>query len=151
MNRRDTVFGLIALGAVAGPFGVRAQQPERARRIGVLMGYAETDAEAQLRLAAFKERLAVLGWAEGRNLMIDVRWLAGEADRAAGFAKELVALKPDVILTTTTPLTGAGQQATMSIPIVFTAAFNPIVSGSPQLRARPGSHSSGFHNLASPL
>src|SRR5258705_8693431 len=116
MNRRDTVFGLIALGAVAGPFGVRAQQPERARRIGVLMGYAESDSEAQLRLVAFKEGLAVLGWAEGRNLTFDARWIAGDVDRASGFAKELVALRPDVILTTTTPLTGAVQRETRSIP-----------------------------------
>jgi putative ABC transport system substrate-binding protein len=151
MNRRDVVFGLIALGTVAGPFGVRAQQPERARRIGVLMGYAETDGEAQLRLAAFKETLAVLGWAEGRNLTIDVRWLAGEADRAAGFAKELVALKPDVILTTTTPLTGAVQQATRSIPIVFTAVSDPIGSGFVKSLARPGSNITGFVNIESSL
>jgi putative ABC transport system substrate-binding protein len=128
MNRRDTLLGFLALSAVAAPLGVRAQQRESARRIGVLMGYAETDSEAQLRLAAFKEGLAVSGWVEGR-LTIEVRWIAGEADRAAGFAKELVALKPDVIFTTTTPLTRAAQQETRSIPIVFTAVSDPV--GSP--------------------
>jgi putative tryptophan/tyrosine transport system substrate-binding protein len=151
MNRRDTVLGLIALGAVAGPFGVGAQQRESARRIGVLMGYAETDSEAQLRLAAFKEGLALSGWVEGRNLTIEVRWLAGEAERAAGFAKELVALKPDVILTTTTPLTRAAQQETRSIPIVFTAVSDPVGSGFVESLARPGSNITGFVNIESSL
>ena len=151
MNRRDTVFGLIALGTIAGPFGVRAQQPERARRIGVLMGYAETDAEAQLRLAAFKEGLAMLGWAVGRNLTLDVRWGAGEVDRAAGFAKELVALKPDVILAHTTPVTAALQRETKTIPIVFTSVSDPVGSGFVKSRARPGGNITGFANLESSL
>ena len=81
MNRRDTILGLLALSAVAGPFGVRAQEPESARRVGVLMGYDENDPEAWLRLTAFKEALAVSGWAEGRNLTLDVRWTAGDVDR----------------------------------------------------------------------
>lgn len=152
-NRREflVALGAGALATVAAPLGVRAQQPERARRIGVLMGYAETDSEAQLRLAAFKERLALLGWAEGRNLTIDVRWTAGEVDRDVGFAKELVALKPDVILANTTPVTAALQQETTTIPIVFTAVSDPIGSGFVKSLAHPGGNITGFVNLESSL
>src|SRR5436190_17197158 len=110
MNRRDTLLILLAFGAT--PLDSRAQQPERARRIGVLLGLDENDSDAQLRLVAFKEGLAGLGWAERRNLTFDVRWSALELDRVAGFAKELVALKPDVILAHTTPVTAALQRET---------------------------------------
>jgi putative ABC transport system substrate-binding protein len=115
------------------------------------MGYAESDPEAQLRLAAFKEGLAVLGWAEGRNLTIDVRWTAGEVDRAAGYAKELLALKPEAILANTTPVTAALQQETKTIPIVFTAVSDPIGSGFVKSLARPGGNITGFVNLESSL
>jgi putative ABC transport system substrate-binding protein len=151
MNRRDAVLGLLALGAVAGPSRVRAQQPGRARRIGVLMGYDENDPEARLRLAVFKEGVAASGWAEGRNLTIDVRWTAAEVDRAAAFARELVALKPDVILANTTPVTAALQQETKTIPIVFTAVSDPIGSGFVKSLARPGGNITGFVNLESSL
>jgi putative ABC transport system substrate-binding protein len=151
MNRRDTVLGLLALGTVAGPFGVRAQQSERVRRLGVLMGYAESDPEARLRLGAFKDQLAVLGWAEGRNLTLDIRWIAGEVDRAAGFAKELVALKPDVILSNTTPVTAALQRETRTIPIVFTAVSDPVGSGFVKSLARPGGNITGIVNLESSM
>ena len=147
MNRRDTILGLLALGAVAGPFGVGAQQADLARRIGVLMGFAESDSETQLRLAAFKEGLAVLGWTEGRNLTLDVRWSAGEVDRGVRFAKELVALKPDVILAHTTPSTAALQRETRTIPIVFTAVSDPVGSGFVKTLARPDSNITGFANF----
>ena len=150
MNRRDTILGLLALGA-AGPSSLRAQQPEKARRIGVLMGYAESDSEAQLRLAAFKEGLAGLGWAEGRNVTIDVRWIAGDVDRDVGLAKELVALRPDVILANATPVTAALQRETRTIPIVFTAVSDPIGSGFVKSLARPGGNITGFVNLESSL
>ena len=154
MNTRRKL--LVALGAgalstVAGPSRVCAQQAERTRRIGAFMFYAESDPEAQLRLAAFKEELAVLGWAEGRNLAFDVRWTAGEIDRAAGLAKELVALKPDVILTHTTPATAALQRETTTIPIVFTAVSDPIGSGFVKSLARPGGNITGFVNLESSM
>jgi putative tryptophan/tyrosine transport system substrate-binding protein len=151
MNRRDTLLGLIALGAIAGSSGVRAQEAERTRRIGVLMGFAEGDSESQLRLAAFKEGLAVLGWVEGRNLTFEVRWMAGEVDRGAGFAKELVALKPDVILAHTTPVTAALQRETRTIPIVFTAVSDAIGSGFVKSRAQPGGNITGFANLESSM
>ena len=153
MNRRDTVLGLIALGAVAGPFDVRAKQAERARRIGVLLGHAESDPDAQLRLSAFKEGLAMSGWTESRNLTLDVRWIAGEADRAAGFAKELVALKPR--LSDPRPH-HAGDRSIAAVfedcvPIVFTAVSDPIGSGFVQSLARPGGNITGFVNLESSL
>ena len=124
MNRRDTLLILLAFGAT--PLDSRAQQPERARRIGVLLGLDENDSDAQLRLVAFKEGLAGLGWAERRNLTFDVRWSALELDRVAGFAKELVALKPDVILAHTTPVTAALQRETRSVPVALTAYIRPI-------------------------
>jgi len=151
MNRRDSILGLIALGAVVGSLDVRAQQAERARRVGVLLGHAESDPDAQLRLSAFKEGLAMSGWTEGRNLTLDIRWIAGEADRAARFAVELVALKPDVILAHTTPVTAALQRETKSVPIVFTAVSDPIGSGFVKSLARPGGNITGFVNLEASL
>src|SRR5262245_12404674 len=92
MRRRDFITGVGS--AAVWPCVARAQQPaDRVRRIAVIMGYAENDPEAQTRLAAFKQGLSTLGWNEGRNLKIDVRWASGDADRAATFAKELVALQ----------------------------------------------------------
>jgi putative ABC transport system substrate-binding protein len=93
MQRRNFIR-LLGGAAVAWPFAARAQQPDRMRRIGVMMGYAEDDPEAQTRLAAFKQGLLTLGWSEGRNLKIDVRWASGDTDRATAFARELVALQP---------------------------------------------------------
>jgi len=151
MNRRDSILGLIALGAVVGSLDVRAQQAERARRVGVLLGHAESDPDAQLRLSAFKEGLAMSGWTERRNLTLDIRWIAGEADRAARFAVELVALKPDVILAHTTPVTAALQRETKSVPIVFTAVSDPIGSGFVKSLARPGGNITGFVNLEASL
>ncbi len=117
----------------------------------MLMGYAQTDPEAQLRFVAFKEGLALSGWAEGRDLTLDVRWIAAEVEQAAGYARELVALKPDVILANTTPVTAALQRETKTIPIVFTAVSDPIGSGFVESLARPGRNITGFVNLESSL
>jgi putative ABC transport system substrate-binding protein len=147
----DRRKALVTLGVLAASTVSFAQQPDKARRIGVLMGYAENDPEARLRLAAFKEGLATLGWADGRNLKIDVRWSAGDAVRAATFAKELVALKPEVILSNTTPVTTAVQREAGTIPVVFTVVSDPVGSGFVKTLARPGGNITGFINLESSL
>ncbi len=151
MNKRQTLRSLIALGLAATALPARAQAPPGARRLGMLMGYAENDPEAQLRLNAFKQKLAALGWVEGRNLTLDLLWTAGDADRATPFAKQLVALKPDVILANTTPVTAALQRETSTIPIVFTAVSDPIGSGFVKTLARPGGNITGFINLEASL
>jgi putative ABC transport system substrate-binding protein len=145
MQRRQ--FITLVGGAAVWPLAARAQQPERMRRIGVLMGYAENDSEAQARLEAFKQALLALGWDEGRNLQIDLRWASGDIDRASNFAKELVALHPDVILSNTTPVTAALQRETKTIPIVFVAVSDPVGAGFVQSLPRPGSNITGFINL----
>ena len=150
MNKRHALRALLTLGIAGSPL-TRAQPPPGQRRVGVLMGYAEDDPEAQVRLAAFKQRLAALGWVEGRNLTLDLLWTAGDADRATPFAKQLLALKPDVILSNTTPNTTARQRETSTIPIVFTAVSDPIGSGFVKTLARPGGNITGFINLEASL
>ena len=149
MKRR--AFMLALGGAAAWPLVARAQQGERVRRIGVLMGYAENDPEAQVRLGAFLQRLASLGWTEGRNLRVDLRWTAGEVTRATAFAKELVALQPEVILANTTPVTAAVQSETKTIPIVFVVVSDPVGSGFVESLPRPGGNLTGFINLEASL
>jgi putative ABC transport system substrate-binding protein len=146
MRRRDFITGVGS--AAVWPYVARAQQPaDRVRRIGVMMGYAENDPEAQTRLAAFKQGLLALGWNEGRNLKIDVRWASGDADRATTFAKELVALQPEVIMSNTTPVTAALHNATKTIPIVFVAVSDPVGPGFVASLPRPGANMTGFINL----
>ena len=151
MNRRDAIIALLALGAGAWPRVARAQPSGRTRRLAVMMGYVEGDREAQTRLAAFKESLAALGWTEGRNLAIDVRWSEGDVTRAAMLARELVALHPDVILANTTPVTAALQRETRTIPIVFDPASDPVGSGFVKTLSRPGGNITGFVNLEASL
>src|SRR5258707_14871591 len=117
MRRREFIAGLG--GAAAWPLAGRAQQADRMRRIGVLMGWEENDPDAKVWLSGFVQALAQLGWTDGRNARIDVRWAADNADRMRMFSKELVDLKPDVILSTSTPDTAALQRETRTIPIVF--------------------------------
>jgi putative ABC transport system substrate-binding protein len=145
MNRRTFIAALG--GAVVWPLVARAQRSDRTRRVGVLMGFAETDPEAQARLTAFRRRLASLGWSEGSNLHIDVRWSAGDVARAASLAKELVALQPEAILANTTPVTAAVQHETNSIPIVFVQVSDPVGSGFVESLSHPGGNISGFLNL----
>ncbi len=112
------------------------------------MGYAENDPEAQIRLAAFKKALVALGWNESRNLRIDLRWApAGNMDRASKVAKELVALRPEVILSNTTPSTAALYQQTKIIPIVFAPVTDPVGDGFVQSLPRPGGNITGFINF----
>jgi len=151
VNRRRKLVIAIGASAIAEPFMSLAQQPDRARPIAVLMAYSENDPEARMRLAAFKEGLALLGWVDGRNCKIDVRWSAGDATRASTFAKELVMLKPEVILSNSTPVTAAVQREAGTIPVVFTVVSDPVGSGFVKTLARPGGNITGFINLESSL
>ena len=145
MKRREfiTVLG----GAAAWPLAARAQQGERMRRIGVLMSLAETDPEAQARVAAFRKGLQTLGWAEGRNVHIDIRWAASDAALMQRFAKELIALQPDLILSHNTPTTASLLQQTRTIPIVFVIVSDPVGSGFVASFPRPGGNITGFTNI----
>jgi putative tryptophan/tyrosine transport system substrate-binding protein len=143
VKRRDFIT-LLGGAGVAWPLAARAQQPERMRRIGVLMNLASEDAEGQARLAAFHQGLQQLGWTVGRNVQIDYRWGAGNADRIRKFAAELVALAPDVILSAGSPSVAALQQATRSVPIVFVLVVDPVSSGFVDSLARPGGNITGF-------
>ena len=143
MRRREFI---LALGGTAAswPFAARAQQRERVRRIGVLMGQAANDSAAQARLAAFLQGLQELGWNVGRNAQIDIRWAAGNTEELRKHAAELVALTPDVILSSGTPAMGALQHAARAIPIVFTAVADPVGAGFVANLARPGGNVTGF-------
>jgi putative tryptophan/tyrosine transport system substrate-binding protein len=149
MRRRDFVKGIVG-SAVSWPLAARAQQAERMRRIGVLMAYAVSDSEAQDYLAAFREALQKLGWTEGRNIEIETRWAALEPKAMQQFAKELVSLQPDLILSQTTPTTVALLQQN-TIPVIFGIASDPVGSGFVASLARPGGNATGFTNLESSL
>jgi putative ABC transport system substrate-binding protein len=143
MKRRHFITLLGTGAALALPLAARTQ--EQMRRIGVLMGYAESDPEAQGFAAAFREGLQKLGWTEGRNIRIDTRWAAARDTNARQrFAQELVALQPDVILSHGTPTTAALLQQTRTIPIVFAAVADPVGSGFVASFARPGGNVTGF-------
>jgi len=151
MNTRRRLVIAFGAGVLAVPFGSYAQGPETARHIGILMGFAKDDPEQQLRIAAFKEGLAASGWEEGRNLKIDILWTGADVNRASEFARELVALRPDVIMSSTTPATSALQRETKTIPIVFTSVADPVGSGLVKTLARPGGNITGFINYESSL
>jgi putative ABC transport system substrate-binding protein len=150
--KRREVITLLGGAAAAWPLTARAQQPERMRRVGVLMGIAENDLQAQTWYAAFLEGLQKLGWTEGRNIRIDTRWVApDDAVSMQRFAKELVALQPDLILSQTTPTTTALLQQTRTIPIVFVMVADPIGSGFVASLSRPGGHATGFATVEGSL
>ena len=127
--------------ALAGPLPAQAQQP--VRRIGVLMAFAADDPEGQARLAAFVEGLRQLGWTDGRNVKIEIRWPVGDADRSRS-AEELVALAPDVILASTSSSVVALQRITRSVPIVFASVIDPVGAGFVASLSRPGGNTTGF-------
>jgi ABC-type uncharacterized transport system substrate-binding protein len=141
MRRRDFIK-IVASTAALWPLATRAQQSERVRRIGVLMGVA--DPSNQSYLAAFRGALTKLGWTEGSNLQTEVRWGAGDADKIRSFAKELVDLRPDLIVGHSTPVVVALVRETQTIPIVFVNVADPIGSGFVLSLARPGGNSTGF-------
>ena len=143
MRRREftTLFGVAAL---AGPHAARAQQVDRLRRVGVLMSRAAGDPEEQARFAGFLQGLQKLGWTDGRNVRIDYRWAAAEADRSRTYAAELVALAPDVILASGSTSVAALLQTTRTVPIVFVNVIDPVGAGYVARLARPGGNATGF-------
>jgi putative ABC transport system substrate-binding protein len=143
MKRREFIT-LVGGAAAASPLAARAQQPERMRRIGVLMNLAADDALGQARQTAFVRALEELGWADGRTVRIDIRWGAGDADRYRKYAAELVAFAPDVILATSGATMPALVQATRTVPIVFVQVPDPVGSGFVASLARPGGNATGF-------
>ena len=147
VERREFIALLGA--AAAWPLAALAQQSEGMRHIGVLSSLAETDVEAQAWDAAFRKRLVELGWIDGRNISIDYRWGAGSVDRLRLFAKELVQLNPDALVTISTPATAALQAETRTIPIVFAWVPDPVGSGFVSSLARPGGNITGFLNIES--
>jgi putative ABC transport system substrate-binding protein len=145
MKRRD--FITMVGGMTAWSRAARAQQPAGTRLIGVLMGYEEGNSATQSWLAAFRGTLAKLGWTEGSNLRIELRWGAGDADKAKTVAKELVDLQPDAILTHSTPMAGAVARETHTIPVVFVNVADPIGGGFATSLAHPGGNMTGFANF----
>jgi putative ABC transport system substrate-binding protein len=142
MRRREFV-GLVGGGA-AWPLAARAQQDGRVRHIGVLIPGDENDLEVKLRISAFTQALADLGWTDGRNLRIDPRWAGADISRIRALAQELVGLQPDIIVTVTTAPTAAVQRETRTIPIVFVNVGDPVASGLVPRLNQPGGNVTGF-------
>jgi len=142
MRRRD-FMKVIAGSAAAWPLAAWAQQPNRIRRMGVLMGWPESDPRARSYLAAFRGSLAKLGWMKGSNLRIELRWSAADPDRMRTLAKELVDLRPDVIFSQTTPAITVFARETRTIPIVFVLVSDPIGSGFAASLAHPSGNITG--------
>jgi putative tryptophan/tyrosine transport system substrate-binding protein len=149
MRRREFIAGLG--GAVAWPLTARAQQGDRVRRIGALMPYDENDRLAKARISAFTQALAGLGWTDGHNVRMDLRWAGGDINQIRALAQELVGLQPDVILANGTPDTIALQRETQTIPIVFATVGDPVASGLVPRLDRPSGNITGFANLEATL
>jgi len=143
MRRREFIK-VIAASTAALPFAVSAQQSERKRHVGILMGLAADDPEAQERLAVFEDALHQLGWTQGHNLQIDYRRGAGDTESTRKYAAELIALAPDVILASGGTVLGPLLQGTRSVPIVFTQTPDPVAAGFVASLARPGGNATGF-------
>src|SRR6516165_5227806 len=146
MKRREFI-ALLCGAASTWPLAVSAQQSERMHRIGVLMGYPEGDKQAQAGANALRKGLQNLGWIEDHNIQIDYRWPGPDADKTRTFAKELISLSPDVIVSSTNQVTGILQQETRTIPIVFAFVGDPVGSGFVQSLSRPGGNLTGFANF----
>jgi putative ABC transport system substrate-binding protein len=144
MQRRE--FMILLSGAAAWPLAARAQQPDRVRRVGVLMGIAD-DPEGQARVAVFRQALQALGWIEGRNVQFIYRWSASDTVHARQFAQELLDLRSDVILANSTPVAAAVRDTTRTTPTVFVQVGDPITAGVVQSLARPGGNLTGFTNF----
>ena len=150
MRRREFIGGILGSSAT-WPLAARAQQGEQMRRIGVLTsGAAADDPDGQVRSAAFVQGLQQLGWTDGRNIRIDYRWGAGDADNMRKYAAELVALAPDVILASGTASVAPLLQATRTVPIVFVQVTDPVGAGFVDSLAHPGGNATGFCCLNMP-
>jgi putative tryptophan/tyrosine transport system substrate-binding protein len=146
MRRREFIR-LIGGAAAVWPIAAGAQQPDRVRRIGVLMGYADNDTEAESWVTGLVEALKKLGWIEGSNVQIDYRWASGNVERLRSYAGELLGLKPDLILAGSTPALAAISQQTRAIPIVFANVADPIGQGFVSSLAHPEGNVTGFTSL----
>jgi len=145
MQRRD-FLGVLGGAAATWPLAVRAQQPDGMRRVGVLMSSVENDPNGQARFKYFVQSLKSLGWIEGGNIHVEVRWPGSDLDRIQEFTRELIALHCDVIVTTSTPTTAAVQRETAKTAIVFTNVSDPIGEGFVSSLASPGGNITGFIN-----
>jgi ABC-type uncharacterized transport system substrate-binding protein len=145
--RRRQFITLLGGAAAAWPLSARAQQPDRVRRIGVLLAVAEDDPETKTRLATFRKGLERRGWSEGRNVRLDYRFTAARPERIPGFAKELLALQPDVVLAHSTGVAAGLQRESRTVPIVFVNVSDPIGSGFIASMARPGGILTGVLHL----
>jgi ABC-type uncharacterized transport system substrate-binding protein len=145
MKRREFMI-LLGAAAAAWPLAAGAQQPDRVRRVGVLMGIAD-DFEGQARIAVFRQALQALGWSEGRNVQFIYRWSGGDVAHARQLAKELLDLRSDVILTNSTPVTVAVRDSTRTTPTVFVQVSDPVGAGVVQSLARPRGNLTGFTNF----
>jgi putative ABC transport system substrate-binding protein len=143
MKRREFIM-LLGGAAAAWPLAGRAQQPEQMRRIAVLMNRAAGDPEGQARIEVFQQSLQQLGWSEGRNVRLEIRWGEDDAERERKYAVELVALAPDVILAAGTVSVAALQRLTRTLPIVFAGVGDPVGAGFVDSLARPGGNTTGF-------
>jgi putative ABC transport system substrate-binding protein len=150
INRRETI-ALLGGAAATWPLTARAQQGDRVRRIGVLMPNDENDPSSKTSLSAFTQALADLGWTDGRNLRMDLRWGGGDINRIREVAHELVGLRPDIIVTNGGTATAALQRQTRTIPIVFASGTDPVASGIVERLDRPGGNITGFANLEATL
>jgi putative ABC transport system substrate-binding protein len=146
MRRREFIAGLCG-AAAAWPVMARAQQPGKVPRISVLMPYAENDPENSPRVTAPRQGLLLLGWTEDHNVRLEYRWSASDADSIRTLARELVDLRPDVILTDTTPVTAAVLRETRTIPVVFVQVADPVGSGFVASYPRPSGNATGFNGL----
>ena len=142
--KRREFMTLLGGAAAAWPLAAGAQQPERMRRIGVLMNRAANAPEGQARLAAFHQGLQELGWSDGRNIRIDTRWGEDDVDRERRYAAELIALAPDILLASGTLSVAALQRLSRTLPIVFAAVTDPVGAGFVDSLARPGGNATGF-------
>jgi putative ABC transport system substrate-binding protein len=150
LRRREFIAGLGG-AAAAWPLVARAQQGDRVRRIGVLMSFDENDPVAKTYLSAFTQALAGLGWTDGRNVRMDVRWAGPDIKRIRALAQELVGLQPDIIVTDSTPATVALQRETRTIPSVFAGVVEPVASGIVARLNRPSGNITGFGILETSL